>query len=498
MRNRLVALLVLLAMEVTIPCGPGGTCARGAEPTGSNDAGSPGATANDPSKKVPANEGAFSRFAFSPDGQYVLGGGRWDEDPAAVLWTAEDGSYVRTVRRKEDCPSYTQHQAERLYNAVVFSPAGSVMAVARRGALRLRRHIDDYEIVIEKVADGNNICTLPLRPNLSPPAISFSDDGRYVIGSGSWLLGGPAEWKEPPLDIWDAQTGDRVWDPNRQVPYPLPEFERRRETLLREVGNGRLSKTSAEADLKLLLLLRDIRKDGGPLIVRGTIHTHGMSHFSADGKWLVTRDGIIPYTEYSSEAVIWDARDCRLVREFDEDDTWVEPFLFDVVGSRFLRRAHERPRQIYETATGKPIRVFGELTDTEVLALAPDGKVAVLGEPRQATLFDTESGRLIKSFAVQGSVPRDAGFSPDSRRLVVDFCDRSVDRLRAESRDCAIVYEAREPCREVFRLEPAPQAQRHRWYPVSYNADARRILYGGALWDGNTGRKIRQFPILYD
>jgi hypothetical protein len=64
------------------------------------------------------------------------------------------------------------------------------------------------------------------------------------------------------------------------------------------------------------------------------------------------------------------------------------------------------------------------LTDTEVLAL--DGKVAVLGEPRQVTLFDPESGRLIKSFAVQGSVPRNAGFSPDSWRFVADFCDRSV------------------------------------------------------------------------
>ncbi len=496
-RDRLITLLVLLALHVTVlnSCACGGPSVCGPEATDSDDAAPLALTSGGPSERKPAKQRPFSRFAFSPDGQYVLARG----GAVAELWKAKDGSHVRTVRREQEGEfAMSVPRAERLYDAVVFSPVGSVMAIARRGASRPEKSAMDYEIAIEKVADGTKLCTLPLRPNMTPPAISFSDDGGYVIGSGSRLLGGLSGWKEPPLDIWDAQTGDRVWDPDRRVPYLLPEFDQRRETLLREFGNGKLLKTSVEADLRLLLLLRDVRKDGKRLVVRGTLHTHGLSHFSPDGRWLVTRDRILPDTEYSSEAVIWDARDCRLVREFDEDDTWVEPFVFSADGSRFLRRAHERPRQIYETATGKPIHVFVGLPNAPVLALAPDGKTAVLNEVKEAVLFDTESGRLIKSFTVQGSEPRQAQFSPDGRRLSVEFCDRSVDRLTAEFRDCAVVYEGREPYGEVFRLEPPPRAQPYRWYPAAYNADGRRILYGGALWDGNTGRKIRQFGIAYD
>lgn len=497
-RHRLVTLLlVLLALYVTIlnSCGRGGPSVCVPEAKDSDDPSPPAVTASAPFEMKPAKERAFSRFAFSPDGQYVV----TRASGVAELWKAKDGSHVRTIRREQEGRFFMSvHRAERLYDAVVFSPDGSVMAVARRAASGPEKSSMDYEIAIEKVADGTQLCTLPMRSNMTPPAISFSDDGRYVIGSGSRLPGRPSGCKEPPLDIWDAQTGERVWDPDRPVPYPLPEFEQRRETLLREVGNGKLSKASAEADLKLLLLLRDVRADGKPLVVRGTIHTHGLSHFSPDGRWLVTRDGILPGSGYSSEAVIWNARDCRLVREFDEDDTWVEPFLFDVDANRFLRRAHERPRQIYDTATGKPTGVFAGLPTRVILALAPGGKKAVVGVIEEAVLFDTESGRLIKSFAVQGSEPRQAEFSPDGTRLVVEFGDRSVDRLTAEFRDCAVVYETREPYGEVFRLEPPLLAQRYRWYAAAYNANGRRILYGGALWDGDTGRKIRQFGIVYD
>lgn len=55
-------------------------------------------------------------------------------------------------------------------------------------------------------------------------------------GVPSEATNGPAEWKEPPLDIWDARTGQRVWDPNQPAPYPLAELERSREAVLRRLS----------------------------------------------------------------------------------------------------------------------------------------------------------------------------------------------------------------------------------------------------------------------
>jgi WD40 repeat protein len=301
------------------------------------------------------------------------------------------------------------------------------------------------------------------------------------------------------LDIWDAGTGQRIWDPDQSVPYPLAEFQQKKEDLLRKVSDQRLSKRDAEADLKLLLLLRDVRKDEKRLIVRGALQTHCPSYFSPDGSWLVTRDGIMVGSDYSSEAVIWDAKRCQPVCEFYEDDTWVEPFIFSSDGSRFLRRAYETPRQIYESATGQPVREFPELPNAGCLALAPDGKRAVLGTRREAVLFDTDSGRLIKNFTVPGSSPRQAEFSPNGERVAIEFQDHSVDRLNSEEfRDRVNVYEISDLGKELFSLEPPTLAHRYRWYPAAYNADGTRLLYGGALWHAASGNKIRQFRIVYD
>ncbi|MFO7907601.1 MAG: hypothetical protein ACQESR_23990 [Planctomycetota bacterium] len=114
-------------------------------------------------------------------------------------------------------------------------------------------------------------------------------------------------------------------------------------------------------------------------------------------------------------------------------------------------------------------------------------------------LFDTGSGWLIKRFTVPGSTPREAVFSPDGTRVAIEFRDHSVDRLTSdEFRDRVNVYTVSGECQELFSLEPPPLAHRYRWYPVAYNADSTRLLYGGALWDANSGNKIRQFGILYD
>lgn len=457
-------------------------------------------TADDPVSQASEPECPFSHYAFSPDGQYVLAEGGWRRRPLsgdAALWKADDGSFVRNVRTFKGSPNVSSTDMDRV-NRLVFDPSGALMIVARGKAPR--PILGDWEIVVERTASGARVCALDMRFDVSPPVISFSDDAKYIVGCGSRVIGKPAARKGLPLDIWDAQTGRRIWDPNKPVPYPAAEFERSRHALLAELADRSLSKSAAEADLKLLFLLRSVREDGKPLLLDGTFPATALSYFSPDGAWLVTRDGILLGSdEYSSEAVIWDTARCRMVCEFIETDSRLESFIFSHDGTRFLRRAAEQPRRIYESASGKPLREFPELPSATCLALSPDGKLAVLGTRYEAVLFDTNSGQIIKSFKVPDAPPRAAQFSPDGKRLAVEFRDYSVDRLYSdEFHDRVHVYAVSDLQRVLFCLEPPPRAHRYWWYPVTYSADSTRMLYGGALWDAANGSKIRQYAVVYN
>ncbi|MFW6171888.1 MAG: WD40 repeat domain-containing protein [Planctomycetota bacterium] len=188
-----------------------------------------------------------------------------------------------------------------------------------------------------------------------------------------------------------------------------------------------------------------------------------------------------------------------MVCEFVEDDIWRRPFIFSGDGKQFLRKAAEQPRRVYESASGKPVEKFSGLPNGGVLALSRDGKKAILATRHEAVLFDANSGQEMARFSVPDSRPRRARFSPDGNRVAVEFRDHSVDRLNSdEFRDRANVYSSEDQWQQSFRLEPPALAHRYRWYPVSFNADGTRLLYGGALWDAYSGERIRQYGIVYE
>ena len=426
-----------------------------------------------PTGQREAEEGLFDRYLFSADGKYLLSCGPWG---LAVLWAAEDGAFVRIVRRNGECRNGGGYDPHPMARVLDISPDGKSL-VAARGTL------SEPRLSLEETETGKRIHVFPVRPKTDFPWICFSDDGRYLIGSGSRIIGEPAEWTKPPLEIWDTRTGRRVWDPDQPPPYTAGELEKARQALPEELGkSGRLTPEHALADLKLLLLLRMFRDDGRPLVARGTLRGHGPSFFTPDGSRLITRDSIMPYTEYSSEAVFWDIGRSALLYEMEEDDELSEPFLFSADGRHFLRKAWEKSRGLYETASGRRRGTFDDLPATGAEAITADGRLALLTAQRQAILFDIPAGKSLQDYPIEGNSSYRAVFSPRGDRLLLGFKEHTE------------VHETRPPFRRLFRLEHAG-AQRGRSNHAAFSPDGRRIVCADALWNAETGGRLRQFRV---
>ncbi len=206
----------------------------------------------------------------------------------------------------------------------------------------------------------------------------------------------------------------------------------------------------------------------------------GFSFFTPDGACLITRDSIMPFTEYSSEAVFWDIARSVYLHETDEDDGLLKPFLLAADGKHFLRKAGEKSRGLYETTSGRRTRSFDDLPTTSALAMTADGRLALLRAQQQAILFDISAGKVLQNYPTESNRSCGAVFSPQGDRLLLGFKEYSE------------VYETQPPFRRLFRLDHV-DTYRQRSDDAAFSPDGRRILCADALWNAETGKRLQQF-----
>lgn len=391
--------------------------------------------------KLPKPVGTAIAVIWSPDGRYVVGGGKY-----VRLWEAKSGRLVRTFSGSGD---------------VAFSRDGKKLATAGVSGFEM-----DTDAHLFNVATGKRILTLRDGSEVMAP-IAISPDGKLIATGGEdphWKIGelprGEDGYELAPTEasvshdlkvkVWNARTGKRVrllpGHNNLDGGTRVLQFSPDSRTLFSsgpgysafwDVRTGKRSRKFATS------LYSDVLSaDGGMVAVAGDAlrvlsTTTGKelfaSHaspapiqalaFSPDGDMLASAD---QWTGTSLR--LWDIKNGRLVRALPGPP----PDIHDV---SFLARGRVMSNSfngayMWDVVTGKLIGKWKGPTEKDELGsseqkwalLAPDGtkQIAESGTPftKAFKAFDVATGKLLWTFPVHGGGSLGA-FSPDGRHVAI-------------------------------------------------------------------------------
>ncbi len=156
--------------------------------------------------------------------------------------------------------------------------------------------------------------------------------------------------------------------------------------------------------------------------------------FSPDGRFILTGGK-------DETAHLWDEATGREIRTFEAHNDPVTYVAFAPDGRYALTGSGFTTARLWDVATGKQIRSFkieGQVADTLVVALSPDGRLVLTGNPVMTVLWDVATGRKIRSIGPAGekSWTKSMAFSPDGSTFfvvhengVVDYWETASGRL---------------------------------------------------------------------
>lgn len=406
-------------------------------------------------------------IAFSPDGRYLLAGGRF-----AVLWEIATG---RELRRLTGDWMWV--------NALAFSPDGrrALVSGQRRTPLELlRAQLWD----VETGETLQRFAWLASSVTAANESVAFSPDGRQIV-----TVGGTE------AILWDVAAGREVRRFARRAAAvnSVALSPDGRHLLaagddgvarLWDLGAGRVAGQLAH------------KSNSVALVPDRTIHALALS---PDGHWAATAG--------DKEVLLWDVATGHKLREWAWPDFGVHALAFSSDGRWLLAGGGDRAL-LWETATGALVRQFDGsfLMTVWAVALAPNGEWVATGgsglmDGRQVCLWRIATGEKLRCLEVSSSssssptfgkmlewgVPKLA-FSPDSRLLAVGH-GKDLTGYTATS---VKLFDVATGERRQTLTHDSPVSF------VDFSADGRWLLTGGEngkayFWDGETGREHRRF-----
>lgn len=157
---------------------------------------------------------------------------------------------------------------------------------------------------------------------------------------------------------------------------------------------------------------------------------------------------------------------------------------FSPDGGRVLTGSDDNTAILWDTATGRQLRTFAGHADYVVaVAFSPDGRQAVTGShDRTAILWDIATGRPLRSFEDHTHWVTSIAFSPDGRKVLTGSRDQT-----------AILWDA-----ETGKRLRTFAGHTDRIWSVAFSPDGRQVLTGSddktaILWKTDDGRKMRTF-----
>jgi WD40 repeat protein len=425
------------------------------------------------------HQGVVTSVAFSPDGKLLLTG-RWYEN-SAWLWDVTSGQFLR---------SFEGHTAK--VDSVAFSPdglsvlTGSLDRTARLwdvGTGKLKQTFEEDNSVPSATysPDGhsmiiNSYGTLTLRNAIAGSKIqtfnghastlehaALSADGRFVLAGG---------------------LGNTVWLRNVMTGKLIRSFNGHTKTVesIALSPDGHLLATGSSDNTARLWNV-----DTGEQIHLFEGHSGAVRAvaFSPDGRSVLTGS-------WDTTARLWEVASGKELQSFQGHMGMIYAVAFSPDG-RFIstggsglehNQSHgdkdESSLQIWDVATGKRVQALtGYKNLITSIAASRNGKYILTGGfESTARLWDASTGQLVRSFEGHTDMVISVAFSPDDRLVLTGSYDNTA------------------------RLWDATTTRQIRSLPfktaissVSFSSDGQSFFIGsleaGALWDVNTGRRIR-------
>ena len=432
-------------------------------------------------KQVGHNQSLFSE-AFSPDGQYVLTGGK---DGSVCLWETTSGLEVRRfktgtsiggVRSVAFSPderfvlasisvgdtipltllweTATGREARRLEgmsNPAGFSPDGRFVLTASKSGNKVVRLWD--------VSSGKEVRQFK---GYNPAA--FSPDGRFIFAANAF---------DEPACLWESSTGREV-----------QRFEGHKLRLVSVAfsPDGRFVLTAgSDGSIRLSEMMSGLE------VRRFETHTSlaisAFVAFSPDGRFVLGT--ALGGGKAAQIAQLWETATGREVRQFEGHNGYLTSGAFSPDGRFVLTTGLDNIALLWEISTGHLVQRFGGYTESlSSASISPDGRFVLTGGVGgSAHLWDVSVGGEVRRFEGHIQGVTSVAFSNDGRFVVTGSYDKTARLWETSTGRLVQSFEGHKG--EISSVALSPPDGRF----ILTSSDADNVQ----LWEVSTKQMVRQF-----
>jgi WD40 repeat protein len=310
---------------------------------------------------------------------------------------------------------------------VVWSPDGKLMASL---ASRSEKRKDDDEdardwystVKVWDARTGQEIVSLGELKDTGLVALGFAPDNTTLALSFFRQIDEGAK-----VELWDARKGELKRTIEMDYGRIVPKFAFSPDgKALAVLYAGDKGRKAAKDDLNGGLRLFDADKGKVIRSVRGHKHLAISLAFSPDGKLLATGG-----SQHDLDVRLWDTETGKEVRVIDVA-AHVPALAFSPDGKVLATGQGDGRVGLQEVATGKVMRELKGATDsTFALAFSPDGRLLATAGPVEADgkrtnetrLWDAGTGKLLRSWQ---NTATSFAFAPDGKTLAILGRDGAV------------------------------------------------------------------------